>query len=476
MSWLLTYTLIEWLIRLGMVPVILRRRFDPPTALAWLGIIFLLPEFGLVLYLLVGVRHLGRKRVKLHRALIASMRVKQLGGHQAFTVRPEIDPALTAVVLQAERISELPILDGNSLELLEENDDFVNRLIGDIDAAVRHVHLLYYIFAQDQIGRRVTEALLRAAKRGVRCRLIADHAGSHRFFRRSGLSRELLAGGVEVVRALPAFSLRRRLARLDLRNHRKLAVIDGLIAYTGSHNIVEPTYGQRRAGPWIDLSVRCTGPVASALQVVFLEDWAFETEERLGSEDIFPPVAVTGVTPAQVVPTGPTEDSNNLLRVLLASINAARRRIVITSPYFVPDQATVLGLAMAAERGVRVDLVLPRKSDHPLVSAAGRAYFDPLLEAGVNIHLHSRGLLHAKTMTVDDSFALLGSSNLDIRSLFLNFELNVLLFGEQITSTLRFAQTRYLEESQAVDRGQWATRPRIRQVGDGAASLLSPLL
>jgi cardiolipin synthase len=468
--------LAEWTIRVAMVLVILRRQLPPATSLAWLAVTFLSPEAGLALYLLIGSNRLGRRRIAQHRAVQDAMRPDSPAGPPDLPVRPQIEPAALPVVLQAEKIGGQPILGGNHVELLAGTQTMIDRLVADIDAAEHHVHLLFYIIANDATARRVADALCRAAGRGVACRVLADAAGSRPFFRHGGLARRLNAAGVRTLPALSVNPLRRRLARIDLRNHRKLAVLDGTIAYAGSQNIVDADYGRRSAGPWIDLTGRFTGPVVRELQTVFLEDWAFETTVELGGSDYLPPLPPVGAMSAQAVPTGPSHQAEALPRVLLTAIHAAQRQIVITSPYLVPDEPTMLALAMAVDRGVEVDLVIPRRSDHPLVTAAGRAHYDRLLESGVNIYLYRQGLLHAKTMTIDDSFALLGSSNLDIRSFYLNFELNVLLFGPQITRELRFAQTRYLADAQLLDHDAWSARSRPRRFLDNAAALLSPLL
>ncbi len=478
MSWLVLLNVLEWFIRIAMVLVILQRRLPPATSLAWLSIVFFQPELGILTYWLVGENRLAQKRVEQHRQMLAAMRSGAgSNGSPTSTAAPSAeDPRPIPVSRQAERLTGLPIIGGNDVRLIDDTDEMIRRLIDDIDAARHHVHLLYYIYVPDETGRRVADALLRAAKRGVTCRLLADAVGSRRLFNRKGLSHRLNAAGVRTVAALPAAPLRRRLARVDLRNHRKLAVIDGAVAYSGSQNIVNADYGHRRAGSWIDMSGRFTGPVVAQLQSVFLEDWAFETDEELRDQDVFPALTATGTMPAQAVPTGPSQVSVALPRIILAALNAAQQRIIITSPYLVPDQSTMLALMMAADRGVQVDLVIPFLSDHPVVSAAGRAYFDQLLDSGVNIYMHSPGMLHAKTMTVDDSVTLLGSSNLDIRSFYLNFELNVLMYGPQITELMRQAQVKYIHEARPIRPHLWRQRPKIHRLAESAAMLLSPLL
>jgi len=481
MSWywlfLFAITASEWIIRIIMIAVILRRRFTPSTALAWLVLVMFLPELGLFVYLLLGVNHLGRRRAHSHRLAVSETRSRQTPDSLSrYATRPEIDPQQRNMILQAERISGNPIVAGNDVELIPDADTLCDKLTADIDAAEHHAHLLYYIFRPDEIGQRIGDALIRARKRDVACRLLADAAGSRSLFK-SKLYRDLLANGVEVHDMLPASPWRKKLARIDLRNHRKVAVIDGMTAYAGSHNAVSEDYGHKHAGKWVDLSGRFTGPVVAQFQQLFCEDWAFETDQTLHDHGhLFPRLEPTGAMAAQLVPTGPNHEGESFRRVLIAALAAAQRHIIMTTPYLVPDETTLVALAMASDRGVKVDLIVPKKSDHPIVAAAGRYYYQTLLEAGINIHTYKGGMLHAKTITVDDSFALLGSANLDIRSFYLNFEVNVLLYGEQITHHLRFAQQNYLNQCDPIILSAWRKRPLVKQYAEGVASLFSPLL
>jgi cardiolipin synthase len=393
----------------------------------------------------------------------------------AHVIRPPIDPVQLPVVLQAERITGMPILGGNAVGILPSSPGFIDALIADVTHARRHVHMLFYIFEPDETGRRVADALLEAAARGVKCRLLADAAGSRHFFN-GDMPERLRAGGVDVRPALPVARFRRSLARIDLRNHRKLAVIDASIAYTGSQNIVNPNFGHRRAGVFVDLMGRFRGPVVTQLQLAFLDDWYFETDEDLESDDYLRPSEPVGDVPAQAVPTGPGQETESLVKLILAALNAAQHRVIITSPYLVPDEPTTLALAMAVDRNVEVHIVVPECSDHPIVSCAGRWYYHQLLQAGCKIHLFRGGMLHSKAITVDDHFALLGSSNLDVRSFYLNFELNVVLYGPRITNELRAIQTQYIARSETLDPQRWRQRAVWKQYRDTAAALLTPLL
>jgi cardiolipin synthase len=478
LSWLVVISILEWAVRIIMVPVILRRRLDSSTSLTWLTVIFFVPELGLLLYLLLGENRLARKRVRLHQQVMQMFRTEQrLARQDPHRLVDPLGPEQLPISRLAEGIGGMPIVRGNDVEFLAEAEPMIQRLVADIDAATHHVHLLYYIYKPDATGTRVAEALARAAQRGVTCRLIADAVGSRPLFTQGGMADWLTQRGVQVRAALPVDPLRRKLARIDLRNHRKIAVIDGCIGYTGSQNIVDPQYtGKPRAGAWVDLSGRFTGPIVAQLQLVFLEDWAFETGEELADDGLCPPLSPTGEMFAQTVATGPHSETADFRRILLTAVNIAQRKIVITSPYVVLDEPTLVAICMARERGVEVHMVVPYRSDHPIVTAASRARFKELLEAGVRIYLYKPGVLHAKTMTVDDSFALLGSANLDTRSFYLNFEVNVLMYGPDITSELRFAQMTYLNQSNPVDPAEWARRPKWKEIAESAAALLSPLL
>jgi cardiolipin synthase len=476
MSYLFTYNTLEWVIRIAMVPVILRRRLTPSVSLAWLATIFFLPLVGVVIYLLIGDARLGKRRVTSYARVGSLTRTAaRMAVIDSKKRRPDLGEELMPVVLQAERISGNPIIGGNHVELLADTDGTIDRLVADIDAAQHHAHLMYYIFRADSLGCRVCDAVERAAKRGVTVRLLADAVASRAFLRGSRAG-QLQQAGVQVRPSLPVAPFRRPLHRLDLRNHRKLAVVDGRIALAGSQNVVNADYGHKKAGAWIDLSAQFTGPVVHQFQLTFLNDWTFETDEEPVGDDLFPDLQPAGDVAAQCVPTGPTHDGESFRRVLLTALGAARRKIIITSPYLVPDEPTLLALTMAVDRGVSVGIVLPQRSDHPLVDAAGRACFEELLDAGVILYRYKPGMLHAKTLTVDDAFAVIGSANMDIRSFDLNFELNALLYGREVTSLLRFAQQTYINDSVQLTREAWRNRSRLQQYVDGAAALLSPLL
>ena len=475
LPWLLIYTSLGWVIRAAMVPVILRRQFAPGAGVAWLGIIFLHPYIGWTLYMLIGETRLGPHRVERHRELVAYYRFPPeliSEGHEELR---RLSPSYEPMVLQAEKISSMPVVLGNAVEFIESNT-YIDRLVADIDAARSHVHLLFYIFAGDQSGQKVAAALKRARERGVICRVLADAVASRHFFHRRGLARVLVQEGVEVAAALPVAPIQRRLPRMDLRNHRKLAIIDSGVAYCGSQNLINADYGGRKGAPWVDLNCRFMGPVVRELAIVFAEDWAFETDKRLEVAPIQNVALDCNGTLMQVVPTGPTSPAENYRRLLLAAVQSARERIILTTPYFVPDEPTIVALLMAADRGVEVNLIVPLVGDHFFTAAAGRAQFTRLVQSDVKIYQYRPGLIHGKTVLVDNSLAMLGTANLDVRSFNLNFELTILMYGSEAATKLAAIHRKYMSDSSLLDSQKWVARPALWRYSESALSLLSPLL
>jgi cardiolipin synthase A/B len=465
----------EWAIRLTMLPVIVLRKEKPATCLAWLTIVFFEPWIGLGLYLLIGESRLGRRRLARRQQLRPQIETSGYGRiasqHVVDPYQPDADHVLVHL---AEQAGGLPVVGGNSISLMTDTDEVIDRLVGEIDAARQHVHLLFYIFADDSVGQRVAEALARAAERGVACRVLADAVGSRRLFRHR--APWLRQRGVRIFPVLPANLWRLPFKRLDLRNHRKLAVIDGQVALTGSQNIVEASYGHKRAGVWHDIMARITGPVVRQLQTIFLEDWFYESGELLEDDALFPPCRADGPIAVQVVPTGPDQPTELFQDLIVKGIFLARRRVIITSPYFIPNEAMLLALRLAALRGVQVDVAIPKRCDHRLVEAAGSFYCGYLMRHGVNVFRFRDGMLHAKTLTVDDQLAMFGSANYDIRSFDLNFELNLFVHAEEAVHEMRRLQQGYLDQSEQAVLNEWPSHTLPGRLKMNLAKLFSPLL
>jgi cardiolipin synthase len=469
----------EFLFRIGLIAYILarRRQARPVANLAWITVIMAVPLAGAIGYLLVGETRLGRYRIKRHAAIRA--RTHEPYPETAASIRatqPSIGASHRPLAVLAESVGGNRPLGGHEIDLIGDDDDFVGALVDDIDRAERFCHLLFYIYLVDHSGRRVADALERAARRGVACRLLVDAVGSRRFLR-SNLREELERDGVRVVGALPTNAVRALLARLDLRNHRKLAIIDGVTAYVGSHNIADAAFAPKaRYAPWIDASARVRGPVVRDLHELFVEDWYMDTTESLESELAVEPGVVADGATTQVMGTGPNAYNEALRQLSVTALHAAREEIVLTTPYFVPDEAMATALCTAARRGVETTLVLPRRNDSPLVGAASRSHYQSLLNAGVRLYEFEAGLLHAKTLTFDRALALITTANLDRRSFELNFEVSMVVYDTDIASRLRFLQTSYLTRSRRVEQRDWRRRAWTTRVRDNAAGTLSPLL
>ncbi|MBW3656667.1 MAG: cardiolipin synthase [Gemmatimonadetes bacterium] len=466
-------SLLGWIIRLVMIPVVARRH-RPVHALAWLSPIFLFPRAGTALYLWLARYGLARSAERHRHVRDVVERDDRLRGQEGHRARLSVPDAQNDLVRLGERLSThemggFPILGGNDVQLLTEPGQMPRRLVDDIEAARSHVHLLFYTFLDDATGRAVAQALARAAARGVRCRVLVD-AWCTRRMRRS-LGPWMKARGIELHPMLPLGGM----GRADVRNHRKIAVVDGRVAYTGSDNIHDPGH-DLRGGVWHQVSARVHGPAALQLQMLFVEDWYFATGQVLRGNAVFPEPDRPGAVAVQTIPGGPSYGAPGIQHVLVQALSEARRQVVLTTPYLVPDEPVLLALRLAALRGVRTDVVLPARSDRRVADLAGRAYFQEMLDAGVRIHLHPAGILHAKTVAVDHAFAIVGTANLDRRSLYLNYEDVLVLYDRECVDQLRATHARYLRESHPVDAAGWAARPPRQAYVQHTAKLLSPIL
>jgi cardiolipin synthase len=461
MHWSVFYLLSEWVIRLTMLVYVPRQR-SAAAARAWLLLIFLLPLPGLIFYALVGRIYLPKdRRLRLERASQKIRLVQEQMRARGHTL-PILPSHVSPLAALAARLGDFEPLQDNRVELLTDYAASLQRLIDDIDAARRHVHLLYYLFEDDAAGRRVAQALARAAARGAQCRLLLDAVGSKRALRR--LAPAMRRQGIEVTALLPAGLFRRNAARFDLRNHRKIAVLDGCIGYSGSQNICDGQFV--RGFPNEELVARLEGPVVWQLQAVFLADYYLETNRVLEVMEVFPKPAQSGQSIAQALPSGPGYGRENAQELLIALLYEARQRVVLTTPYFVPDEPFLEAMRAAARRGVAVHLVL----------SAQRSFYDELLDAGVFIHLYAPRFLHAKNLLIDNDVALVGSANVDIRSFALNEEISLLFYDSRVVSELNRIQDGYLARSALLDAAQWRRRPLLARTVQGVARLADSFL
>lgn len=452
--------------------VLARPQLNPSTRVVWILILLLIPYGGALIYLLVGEVHFGgtaagmlKKSKSATRDLVAASGapadIERWGSASAY----------------ASTINGFGVTEGNQGELLDSPAGARARLIEDIDAAKVSVDVLYYIWLDDHTGRAVADALKRAVARGVKCRAMVDAIGSHAMLK-TGTWASLAKAGVETAVALPLGNPFRTMLtrRVDLRNHRKISLIDGTICHCGSQNCADPEFRVKpKFAPWIDIMVRFEGPVARQMQLLFLQDWMTVHEADLG--DIAGPAApVSGGFDAQVVGTGPATSRDVTSQLFARLIFDARRELVISTPYFVAGEIVSQAIIGAARSGVKVTLIVPARNDSGFVARASRSYYPSLIDAGVKIVEFNGGLLHSKTLTIDGELTFMGSSNLDIRSFDLNFENDILLRDQTLTEAVRARQMQYLASSTPVDPATVRAWPLTRRIWLNIFAIVGPVL
>ncbi len=472
--------------------VLLRPHRESAARMTWVVLIFALPVVGFLAYLLVGETNIGRRRVlRLRQSLARLPAPRELANPGADSNAPVSIPEEHRHLFRlGQSISGFAPVSGNRAHLLADSAATIDALVADIDAARDHVHLLFYIWLPDNNGRRVAEALMRAAQRGVVCRALADDLGSRRMIS-SEHWRRMRDAGVRLARALPIGNplLRVLAGRIDLRNHRKIVVIDDTITYCGSQNCADAEFLiKAKYAPWVDLMVRFEGPIARQNQYLFAGDWMPHVEDDIDSllrhplqggvidSQLRSESDAQGNLAAQVIGTGPTVRWCAMPEVFESLIYSARRELTITTPYYVPDESIQAALCASARRGVATTIIFPTRNDSRIVAAASRSYYAELLAAGVRIFEYPKGLLHAKSLTMDGAISLIGSANMDRRSFELNYENNILLHDQALTARLRARQQQYLAASVPVTTeqvGAWSWR---RRLWNNTVAMLGPVL
>lgn len=474
----LSATIYFALLTLVSLRVILKRK-QIGVSLAWLLLIFALPLAGIIGYFIFGELSLGAKRSKRRKSLAGEF--LQWIQKQAITHRQStenISENARSMQQFVESYTNMPMIKGNKHALLNSTDDILLELTEQIKQSKTHCYLMFYICNPGGLVDPLLEELKQAAQRGVKCKLLLDSVGSHDFFK-SILPTQLRAAGVQVVEALPVGAFRLLFQRQDLRLHRKLVCIDDHVAYTGSMNLVDPAFFKvdQGVGEWVDLMVRCEGPIVQLMEGLFVWDWYLETDHNLtlpaANEALF---HMVGNENSQLIPSGPEFGKVGIHQVLLTAIYEAKYSLVLTTPYFVPDESLLVALQVAAMRGVDVKVILPAKNDSIMVKYASRAFFEDLLTAGVEIHQFHGGLLHTKSIVIDEKIALVGTVNLDRRSFWLNFEMTMLIDNADFAGKLLTTQMHYTLASEQLQLVMWQQRSFSNRLREGLLYLFSPLL
>jgi cardiolipin synthase A/B len=447
------------------------------SAVAWVGLIWLSPVIGALLYLFFGINRIHRRASALRGQSARYQRSAALARTSVAELVQYLGPAsehLAGIARLAERITVRPLLVGNRIQALRDGDEAYPAMLEAIGAARESVTLATYIFDNDRAGSAFREALAAAVARGVEVRVLIDGVGARYSF--PPMTRVLRRAKVPVARFLPA-ALHWRMPYFNLRNHRKLLVIDGRIGFTGGINIREGHWLALNPGhPVRDLHFRVEGPVVAELQEVFAEDWTFTTGEVLNGQRWFPPLEVCGRSVARGISDGPDVDFEKLPSIIIGALNSARSTVRIMTPYFIPDANLITALTLAALRGVSVQILLPERGNLVLVQWASTAHWSQVLEKGCRIFLGPPPFDHSKLLVVDGVWTLLGSANWDPRSLLLNFEFNLECYDPDFGGRMDAWLRERLAEAREVTLDEVLSRPLPQRLRDGFARLLSPYL
>lgn len=520
-NWSAVMVYVHFLVVLWLLIRILLHQPNKNVAIAWIAILFALPILGVLAYFLFGEINIGKRYRQ--RSTQAQLILKD------FAKTQHIDFSQVAHIPSTTytQISQLGYLktgmgayDNHTATLLTHADGIFDALLHDIHSAKHTILLEFYIVYPKGRVLEIFDALIKAAVRGVECHLLADSVGSHTFFR-STQHKQLQQAGIHIHESLPVGLFKTLFRRIDIRNHRKLAVFDNTYGYIGSFNLIDPNFFKQhaRVGKWVDVMIRLENHdsvnAVKAMSLVTSTDISAETKNNLSSLQLYinnftkrlymadspiddehnhpahthdlpqatddaldnkvayPPVSRVTV---QLIPSAPELTGHVIYETLICAIFAAKKQIVITTPYFVPDDALLLALTTAAKRGVTVILNIPKKVDSRLVRYASRAYYEPLLKAGVQIALFTGGLLHAKIVSIDSHYCLFGTVNMDMRSFYLNMEVSIAIYDTPMIEQILDCQHGFLTHSDWLNVTIWQQRPFLSKFFDNGIRLLSPLL
>jgi cardiolipin synthase len=487
LGWLLLlfFSILPFLLRLlGIVVIPEQQKRHYPHA--WLLLIFFVPVIGWLLYLLIGSPKLSAKRRAQQRYVdeMIRQRVDEAQEQPALAslLLPPLPERYAGIIHLNEKLGGLPTFGGNHIELFNDYVGALKHIAEMIDAAKRYVHVQYFMFADDESGSLLVDALIRAQKRGVKTRVLVDQVGNSGF--NKPLVKRLSEGGVEWKYMLPFSVFQGKWNRPDLRNHRKIVVIDGEIGFTGSQNAINNTYNKastiKQGIYYEEVVAQVSGPIVLQLQAVFATDWYSETGvllERNDFPELTSPPQASGEMLAQVLPSGPGHETENNLKLFIALAHEAREKIVIITPYFVPDNALLAAIQIAAQRGVQVTLIVSGIADQFLVSRAQWSFYEELLEVGVEIReVDPPVILHAKNMSIDDNIVVIGSSNMDMRSFELDLEVTTVWYSPEAVAKLRSIEASYRDRSKAVDLKEWRQRPFSKRFVENIARLFASVV
>ena len=482
MNWILILEIIYILFLIGVCLRIIYDTQSVTKTLAYLLLVIFLPIIGVFIYFSFGINYrknkLYSKKIiqdqKQEDLVLAKLESYNLKNLEALNEGDHFS-GLMKMIYKTDRS---PLTTNNSVKLLINGEEKFPEVLEALRNAKHHIHIEYYIYEDDEIGRAIEQILIEKAKAGVEVRFIYDDFGSASI--RKTLAKRLRENGVK---AFPFYKIKliKLASRLNYRNHRKIIVIDGRISFVGGINISEK-YSNAYNGNklfWRDTHLKLQGDATAILQHIFIGDWNYCSDEKLTiSEDYFPKPELDSTQSkiVQIVSSGPDSDRPNIYYAIIKTIQSAKKEIFLTTPYFIPGETIIDAMKMAALSGVAVKLLVPGISDSFMVNSAAKSYYTELLKAGVQIYLYQKGFVHAKTLVADRCLAMVGTANLDYRSFDLNFEVNAIVYDKELAEELAFNFEKDLQDSVQIDINSWLNRPKHTQLIEKIVRLISPML
>jgi cardiolipin synthase len=473
---------IFWIVGIVLLFIVPRNR-KPSSATAWLLLMYVIPLLGILIFFLIGSPKLPKRRRAMQHSMnnTIAKAVAEAQSQDVFDslLEPVIPPRYEPFVKLNTNLGGLPAFGGNAVELLPDFLATFECIAQEIDRAQRFVHIEYFTLSLDEDTQSVFAAMERAHQRGVKVRVLLDHLGSRKYPHFKKMRTWFKEAGIEYHLTLPLHFFGSKYTRFDLRNHRKIVVIDGQVGFTGSQNMIKCNYFRKDAIYYNELVAKVTGPIAAQLEAAFRTDWYSETGVLLNN-DTAPETTLVpmqaGDILCQVLPSGSGFENENNLKLFTSLIHTAQKTVVICNPYFVPDDSLMTAITSAAQRGVDIKLINSEVSDQFLVSNAERSYYEDLLNAGVKIYQYNAPiLLHAKTMNIDDDIAVIGSSNLDMRSFQLNLEVTLICYDSKVVVDLRQIEANYICKSKQVNLEEWKTRSTRKILFENISRLTAAL-
>jgi cardiolipin synthase len=462
--------------------MIFKERRDVGATWAWLLVLFFVPVLGFILYILLGMQSLKREQLfqwedldKVGIGEVYNNQLAQLESGQ-FQFRNEAEKKHQDLIYMLLKNNYAILTENNAVEIITDGREKFDKLFADIANARSYIHIQYYIIQNDSLGNRLIQALTEKAKEGVTVRVLYDDLGSRRLTR--SFFKKFREAGGQAEAFFPS-KLRFINLRMNYRNHRKLIVIDGEIAYIGGFNVGDEYVGlHKKFGYWRDTHLRIEGPAVYLIQTRFILDWnQASAEHKIAYDpDLFPPFAAKGEIGVQIVTSGPVSQYPHIKNGFLKMIASAQKSIYIQTPYFIPDTSLMDALTIALLTGVEVNIMIPDKSDHPFIRWASLAHIGELLKCGANVYLYNKGFIHAKSIVIDEEIASVGTANMDVRSFKLNFEANAFLYDERLAKQLNDTFREDMKVSTLLTYEEYLQRPLNVRFKESISRLLSPIL